>query len=366
MHDDYIGRHIRRATRAVFLLSALPVVAALLLGIQYHRFLGNLLQSPVAMTASELQDVSNPELLRRYRVALIGDQLFPTNFQKVRETRTEDTNQVSKVEVEQRFSILNLGNHNILVSSTDPVTDVQIRGALVPIPQDVREYVLSKIEHKRPEMAGTFLPMMLDTQEFASEAWILPICGLLPALLGVWGVIKSAQWSSNPADHPIGRYLQKRGNFDIMTGRIDAEVRSEGGSDSGTLVTASWLLHPWPFGLKVRALSELAWAHKVIVRHRVNFIPAGKTYHAKIFDRQGKLLQVQGKEANLDALLGKLSQRAPWIVVGFSPAIEALFKKRRPEFLAEVDKRKAALNAGSASAAKPQPQAKKPVPVGVA
>ena len=318
------------------------------------------------MTTSELQDVSNPELLRRYRVALIGDQLFPTNFQKVKETRTEDTQQVTKEEVEQRFSILNFGDHNLLVSSKDPVTNLQIRGGLVPIPPDVREHVLSKIEQKKPQMAGTFLPMMLDTEEFASDAWIVPICGLLLALLGGWGVIKCAQWSSNPSDHPIGRYLQKRGNFDIMSGRIEAEVRSEGGSDSGTLVTASWLLHPWPFGLKVRALGELAWAHKVIVRHRVNFIPAGKTYHAKIFDRQGKLLQVQGKEANLDALLGKLSQRAPWIIVGFSSAIETLFKKRRPEFLAEVDKRKAALNAGPTTVAKPQPQAKRPIPVGVA
>jgi hypothetical protein len=68
----------------------------------------------------------------------------------------------------------------------------------------------------------------------------------------------------------------------------------------------------------------------------------------------------------LDVLLGKLSQRAPWIVVGFSPAIETLIKKRRSEFLAEVDKRKAAMNAGPAMPAKPQPQAKRPVPVGVA
>jgi hypothetical protein len=366
MHDDYIGRQIRRATRTLFLLSVLPVAAALLLGIQFHRFLGSLMQRPAAMSSAELQAVSNPELLRRYRVSLTAEQLFPTTFQKVKETRTEDTKQVTKVEVEQRFSILTFGDRCLLVSSKNPISDLQVRGGLVPIPLEVREHVLSQIEHENPEMAGTFLPMMLNTEEFSSESWIVPLCGLLLALLGGWGVIKCAQWSSNPAEHPIGRYLAKRGDFNVMCGRIDAEVRSEGGPDSGTLVTAAWLLHPWPFGLKVRALGEIAWAHKVIVRHRVNFIPAGKTYHAKIWDRQGKIMQVQGKEAILDALLGKLSQRAPWIVVGFSPAIEVLFRKRRSEFLAEVDKRKAALNAGPAMPAKPQPQAKSRVPVGVA
>lgn len=365
MHDDYIGRQIRRATRALFLLAVLPLTAVLLLGVQFHRFLGNLMRGPVAMNSAELQEVANPELLRRYKVSVVGDQMFPTNFQEVKETRAEGTNKVTETEVEQRFSILTFGDRSLLVSSKDPLPGLQVRAGLVPIPREVREHVLSPIEREKPEMARTFFPVMLDTEEFSSEAWIVPLCGLLLALLGGWGVIKCARWSSNPAEHPIGRELEKRGDFNILSGRMDAEVRAEGGSDSGTLVTASWLLHPWSFGLKMRALGELAWAYKLIVKHRVNFIPTGKTYHARIWDRNGKLIQLQVKQANLDAMLLKLSQRAPWVVMGFSPAIEALYRKRRPEFLVEVDKRKAAPKAPPAPS-KTQQQVKRPSPLGVA
>ena len=366
MHDDYVGRQIRRANRTLFLLAALPLTAAVLLGVQYHRFLASLLESPVSMSSTELRGVSDALLLRRYKVSVEGDQLIPTGFQKVRQTTASDTNRVTREEVEQRFSILTFGDRRLLVSSKDPLPGTQLKGGLVPIPLEVREHVLAPIGRENPDLAAAFLPVMLDTAEFSGEAWIIPVCGLVIALLAVWGMTKCAQWSSDPARHPIARELEKRGDFNILRGRIDTEVRTERASDSGALVTASWLLQPWPFGLKVRPLGEIAWAYKVIVKHRVNFIPAGKTYHARLWDRQGKLIDVQGKEANLDALLVKLNQRAPWVVTGFSPAIEALYRKQRSEFLAEVDKRKAALKADSAAPVKPQPPAKRPAPVGVA
>jgi hypothetical protein len=366
MHDDYIGRQIGRATRTLFLFAALPMAAVVLTGIQSHRFLANLVQGPIPMSWAELQAVSDPQTLRRYNVSVDGDEMIPTNFQKVRQTRASDTNKVTKVEVEQRFSILTVGDRHMLVSSTAPLLSAHLRGGLVPIPIEVREHVLSPLERKNPKIAGSFLPTMLDTAEFSSDAWILPACGLLLVILAGWGIIKCAQWSSNPAGHPVARELQKRGDFNILRGRIDAEVRAENAHDQGTIVTTTWLLHPWPFGLKVRALGEIAWAYKLIVKRRVNFIPAGKTYHARIGDRQGKRIEIQGKEATVDALLVKLGQRAPWIVAGFNQTIEAMYRKQRPQFLAEVDRRKAALKTEPATAITPEPQPKRSTPVGVA
>jgi hypothetical protein len=367
MQDDYIGRQIDRATRSLFLLSIFPLIAVSLLGVQNRRFLVSLIHSPVPMSSAEIQQVSDPESLRRYNVSLIGDQLIPTKFQKVRETRDQHTNQVTRSEVEQRFSILTLGNKSLLVSSKNQISDTQLKGGLLPIPLEVRDHVLNAIERKKPELAGTFLPMMLDTETFSSDAWFVPTCGALLILLGFWGLITAARWSSNPAGHPIAKELQKRGEFNIVRGRIDAEVRAEGGSGSGTLITASWLLSPSLIGLKIRPLGEIAWAYKLVVRHRVNFIPVGKTVRAKIWDRQGKAIEVMAKEANVDALLTKINQRAPWVVMGFNAAIESMFKMNRPQFLAEVDKRKAALKAAPvAGPASPQPQAKRPTPVGVA
>src|SRR5438132_14114418 len=112
--DDYIGRQISRAIRTLLLLSIFPLIAVSLLGIQNRRFLVSLIQSPVPMSSPEVQQVSDPESLRRYNVSLIGDQLIPTKFQKVRETRDQSTNRVTRSEVEQRFSILAFGNKSLL------------------------------------------------------------------------------------------------------------------------------------------------------------------------------------------------------------------------------------------------------------
>src|SRR5258708_33635480 len=136
--ENYMGGQISRAPGTFFLLSIFPPIAVSLLGAQNRRFLVSLIHSPVPMSSPEVQQVSDPESLPRYNVSLIGDQLIPTKFQKVRETRDQSTNRVTRSEVEQRFSILTLGNKSLLVSSKDQISDTQLKGGLVPIPADAR------------------------------------------------------------------------------------------------------------------------------------------------------------------------------------------------------------------------------------
>ena len=366
MYDDYIGRQIRRATRSLLVLSFVPVLAAAAAAISYQRFLGSLLHGPMQMSAQELVAVSNPESLSRYNVVVNGDQIFSTGFQKLAEGESSGGKDVSNKKVAERISVLTFGDRQLLVVSEDRPTSTQLRGALEAISPEIRTQVLSKLIVENPGSASAYLPMMLDTREFTADAWTIPVAGIAAVLLGAWGIFVCMRWQSNPETHPIHQGLRKYGDPRLIRGRIDGEARAENAKDSGAAITANWFLHAWPFGLRVRPLADIAWAYKLVITHRVNFVPTGKTHHAKVFDRQGKAIQFQDKEPAVDALLLKLSQRAPWVVMGFSGPIENMFKKQRAQFLAEVDKRKAAAKAAPSEAPKLQPQTKKPQPVGVA
>jgi hypothetical protein len=364
VQDDYINNQMRRSTRNLLLFSAIPFAFIVLLGAQNYRFLANLLKSPRPISSSELFNIQDAGDLRQYNVSVSGDQLIPTTFQKVLQTKSSTTNQVTRTDVEQRFSILQIGDRYLLVSSQDPPSSASLTGGLVAIPLEVREHVLGPIEKKSAISDQAFLPFMLNTKEFTG-AWGWPVFGLLLGTLCATGIVLSTQWSANPAQHPIAKQLRKYGEFNIIRGRIDSEVRQEGNlKASAPLVTSSWFLAPSPFTLQVRPLGELAWAYQLTTQHRVNFVPTGKSYQAKIYDRQGRLIAIQAKEQAVQALLVKIGQKAPWVVLGFNAGLENLFKRQRDQFLAAVDQRKAALKAASSEAPKPQP--KKPEPVGVA
>jgi hypothetical protein len=364
VQDDYIHNQMRRSTRNLLLFCAIPLAFLVLLGVQNYRFLANLLKGPRPVSSSELFNIQDSGDLRQYNVSVSGDELIPTTFQKVMQTKSSSTNQVTRTDVEQRFSILQIGDRYLLVSSKDPLSSTSLTGGLVAIPLEVREHVLGPIEKRKAISEQAFLPFMLNTTEF-NDSWGGLVFLLLLGTLCATGVVVSTQWSANSAQHPIAKQLRKYGEFNIIRGRIDSEVRQEGNlKASAPLVTSSWILAPSVFTLRVRPLGELAWAYQLTTQHRVNFVPTGKTFQAKIYDRQGRLIAIQAKEQAVQALLVKIGQKAPWVVLGFNAGLENLYKKQRDQFLAAVDQRKAALKAAPAESPKPQP--KKPEPVGVA
>lgn len=363
MQDDYINSQLRRSTRNLLIFSALPLVVVLLLGFQNRRFLTSLLKGTRPMSTSELLNVHDGEDLVRYNVSVSGDQLIPTTLQKVRQTKSSSSGQVTRTDVEQRFSVLQIGDKYLLVSSQDPLSSTFLTGGLVNIPLEIREHVLAPIEKKRAISAEAFLPVMLNTTEFTNGAWVGPVFGLSLGILGTVGIIVAMRWSANPAQNPIAKQLRKYGEFNIIRGRIDSEVRMEESfKGSGVLVTSSWFLAPSAFTLRVRPLGEIAWAYQLTTKHSVNFVPTGKSYQAKIWDRQGRLISIKAKESVVQALLTRIGQKAPWVVLGFNAPLENLYKKQRAQFLAAVDERKAALKSASQPA---KPEAKKPKPVSV-
>jgi hypothetical protein len=82
------------------------------------------------------------------------------------------------------------------------------------------------------------------------------------------------------------------------------------------------------------------WVYKGVIQKRSYGIATGKDFSALVYDRYGKMLTINGKEAQVDETLRGIVQRLPWIMVGYSAQAQAAWTKDRTNFIAAVEQRK--------------------------
>jgi hypothetical protein len=100
-------------------------------------------------------------------------------------------------------------------------------------------------------------------------------------------------------------------------------------------LTRTWAVNLGKSSLDVAKVNDVVWMYKKVVNNR-----GLKSYFAHVYDRQGKLLTVPGKEAEVDQIMGAIYRRAPWVIAGFSGDIEKAWNKDRAAFIAQVDQRR--------------------------
>ena len=82
--------------------------------------------------------------------------------------------------------------------------------------------------------------------------------------------------------------------------------------------------------------SKMLWAYQITTTHRTNGIKTGTTYSLNIFvDGYKNNFNISvPNEATAIAILDKIANTLPWVVVGFTDQISNLFHKNRAQFLA--------------------------------
>lgn len=81
--------------------------------------------------------------------------------------------------------------------------------------------------------------------------------------------------------------------------------------------------------------AKLAWAYQSTTQHKVYYIiPAGKSYALTLGFADGSRHSMSvNKEAQVQELLGKLSELCPQAVIGYSAELDAMFRQNLPGFL---------------------------------
>ncbi len=338
MWDDFISRQIRRTNRNLFLTGASILVFLGVLLAAGWRDTYNFVFGPFPVQSSELVSITNPDVPKRFFLKVQGGEHFATGMQEV------DASNHDKVRAEIIALVVN--KRLLLVKTPADNHQLQFTGTLTAVPAEVLHGAVRQWDEEHPDLKGAFLPFMLDATGFRKgDNLFLAIAGAGFGVLGLVLIGIPLRRQLQPERHPLLTQLPKYGGLQDVRMRIDSEVRSEGGGEKfGAMqITTNWLIHAAAYKTNVMATRDVVWAYPKVTKHYHSGIPTGKSYSAIIRDSKGQSVEISGKKDSVPKLLESLQRRMPWVLVGFSKELEALWLKEKPKFFQQMEQRRASL-----------------------
>jgi len=338
MWDDFISRQIRRTNRNLFLFGT---VVLAILGVcltAAWRDTYNFIFGPFPIQSSELVKIWNPDVPKRFFLKVEGEESFTTGMREV------DSGNHDKIRAE--VVALVVDQRLLLVKTPLDKQEVQFTGTLTAIPPQLFNGVVHEWDTQHPDQKGAFLPFLLDATGFRKGDNLWAAGGA--AALGILGLVMVGiplRRQLQPDSHPLLLQLAKYGSLQDVRMRIDTEMRGENGGEKFKLmqITTNWLIHAAPYKTVVMATRDVVWAYPKVTKHYHNGIPTGTTYSAIIRDSKGQSLEISGKKDSVPKLLESLQTRMPWLLIGFSKELEALWLKEKPKFFQLIEQRRAKL-----------------------
>jgi hypothetical protein len=338
MWDDFISGQIRRTSRNLFLMGgAILLILGLLLAAGW-RDTYNFVFGPFPVQSSELISISNPDSSKHYFLKVQGEKSFATGMREV------DASDHDKIRAE--IVALVVEKRLLLVKTPTDNHQLQFTGTLTAIPAEVANGAVRRWNEKHPDLKGAYLPFMLDATGFRKGDNL--VVAAVGAGLGVLGLVLigiPVRRKMQPESHPLLMQLAKYGGLQDVRMRIDSEMRSAGGGEKfGAMqVTTNWLIHAAAYKTNVMATRDVVWAYPKVTKHDHSGIPTGKTYSAIIRDSKGQSVEISGKKDSVPKMMESLQRRMPWVMIGFSKELEALWLGEKPKFFQLVEQRRASL-----------------------
>jgi hypothetical protein len=342
MWDDFISGQIRRTSRNLFLLgTGVLTILGLLLAAGW-RDSYNFVFGPFPIKGSELVSISDPDWPKHYFVKVQGEESFATGMREVDASDHNKTRaEIVALVVEKRL---------LLVKTPADSHQIQFTGTLTAIPAEVSKDAVRRWDEKHPDLKGAYLPFMLDATGFRKgDNLVVAAVGAGFGVLGLVLIGIPIRRKMQPESHPLLTQLTKYGGLQDVRMRIDSEMRSGGGGEKfGTMqITTNWLIHAAAYKTNVIATRDVVWAYPKVTKHYHSGIPTGKTYSAIIRDSKGQSVEISGKKDSVPKMLESLQRRMPWVLVGFSKELEALWLREKPKFFQLVEQRRASLAGAS-------------------
>jgi hypothetical protein len=338
MWDDFISGQIRRTSRNLFLMGgAILLILGLLLAAGW-RDTYNFVFGPFPIQSSELISISNTDSSKHYFLKVQGEKSFATGMREV------DASDHDKIRAE--IVALVVEKRLLLVKTPTDNHQLQFTGTLTAIPPEVANGAVRRWNEKHPDLKGAYLPFMLDATGFRKGDNL--VVAAVGAGLGVLGLVLigiPVRRKMQPESHPLLMQLAKYGGLQDVRMRMDSEMRSEGGGEKfGAMqVTTNWLIHAAAYKTNVMATRDVVWAYPKVTKHYHSGIPTGKTYSAIIRDSKGQSVEISGKKDSVPKMMESLQRRMPWVMIGFSKELEALWLREKPKFFQLVEQRRASL-----------------------
>ncbi len=349
MSNDYVLANVRRANQNLLIANGLLFLIVAGVGFASLRYLHNFFAGPFERDIADLASVTDPDDERKYFCRVTAEKVFESGLQEILQER-DSHGTVTTKETPQADYLVLLGKQRLLIVKA-PVGRAGERtfvGKLCALPPELRGGIVDVTED--PDARAAFLPMMLDATGFRGPGyWMLGI-GVPLLMFSARNVGVAVSRRSDPRGHPIYRKLAKYGDVDDVVARIHDDVEAVGAAPFERLIIApNWILRRTVFGLQVTPLDDVVWVYQKKIVQKTYFIKTGESYEVRWHLRNGREGGVGAKQENALRILEQIHGMAPWVIVGHTAEIQALWSGRRAEFIALVDERRASLLSAGAS-----------------
>ncbi|HKW35918.1 MAG TPA: DUF6709 family protein [Candidatus Acidoferrum sp.] len=240
-----------------------------------------------------------------------------------------------------------VGNHILVVKARPGDTSDKYTGEILSLPKDVKREVFSRIAE--PDLQSATFPLLLDAAANYGGELILGYIGITALLLlGFYAMAQSKRRTEMPEKHPLSKELAQYGPLYSIVPEIESDVAAGTSTLSNMTFSRNWIISCWLTQVVVMKRDEIVWAYKKRTKHSVNFIPTGSSYGLVLRDTRGKFVELTSSEQNVDLYLKSLAEQTPWVVFGYDPKLEKLYKKEREAFAQTVSERRAGMGTARA------------------
>jgi hypothetical protein len=234
-----------------------------------------------------------------------------------------------------RYFVVRAGDRWLLIKGTADQQGDTFTGLLTDISPSETERAIGAFARSREVDPARLLPFLLDCTLDTSRGLVVGLFflavflvpGLVLTGLGLWRILR-------PEGHALARALRRFGPPAEVAVAID---RSGQPVRVGPLEFAGdWLVCRSPRGAWiVFRHDDLLWVHKLV--ETVN----RTTYHqVKIYDRLGAVFVGGGQSEEMDAVVDALTERNPWLVVGWDERVEKQWREDPASLVPRVEERR--------------------------
>jgi len=333
--EPWILKMLRSRSRRRVLAWAAVFAGVLAFAYSQSRYIDNFIHGPFDVGPAELDEIKDVATTPHYFVHVRGSGVVDTGLEQIEihKTRGVETSR----SVAARFYLLNIGEKALLCRGTMGASR-EFEGSLGPIDGELGAKLLTSRGVAAAQ--SKLYPYSLDTGSFRLPGYIAIGVFVVLLVLFARSGIPSIRSMRDPAAHPLVTRASRWGDLRNVSGEVEREAAAPKlSSANGWMITENYMIRSSALTFDVLRLEDLLWAHKKVIKRRVNFVPAGKTFQS-IFHFLGGNAVLQAREAGVNEALKLVAQRVPWAAFGYSAELSTRFRKNTQEFVQAVAQRR--------------------------
>jgi hypothetical protein len=242
-----------------------------------------------------------------------------------------------------RYFAVQAADRWLLVKVPAGQEGASFKGTVTGVSPAEQERVIGRFANDNDIDERLFLPVQVDGTVDTTRGLVVGLFFLALFLApGLALVLLGLRRSRRPDTHPLARALRRFGPPAEIANAIDGADRH---LRLGPVEFAGdWLLcDSSGSGYTVFRANDLVWVHKLI--ETVNGRPL---HRLKLYDRLGVRYEGRGSEDKIEATVAAVTQRLPWLVVGWDERVAKQWKDDPASLVPRVEERKQELEARAA------------------